>query len=194
MRKSLLIISIVALTLLASCQKRVVDTNQGEPTIQSTPVTETTNTADTVNPDAQTTAATLASIEAPKEITKEMPVEEVKKQEEIREQMMDAGMIMKPKWMYTDFAQDMVGKTEKTVLFFHALWNPASTTADSALYTGDLPENVTILRVNYDGAEDLKKKYEITDSNTFVQVDKSGKLLKKWTGGANFKDIISKIQ
>lgn len=197
MRKSPLVISMLVLTLLVSCQKKTVETNQEQTVVPSTPVTETTNTQASTNTSGtaeQLKAALASSIEAPKEITKEMPVEEVKKQEEIREQMIDAGMIMKPKWMYTDYAQDLIGKTEKTVLFFHALGNPASTLSDSLVYWGDIPENVTVLKVNYDGSEELKKKYEIADSNTFVQVDKSGKLLKKWSGGATFNEIVSNIQ
>ena len=72
----------------------------------------------------------------------------------------------------------------KVVLFFHASWCPTCITInkDIEAHLASLPKDVTILKVNYDEASDLKEAYGVTAQYTFVQVDNDAKLIKKWRG------------
>jgi thiol:disulfide interchange protein len=71
---------------------------------------------------------------------------------------------------------------EHTVLFFTASWCPECRAFDKALSSNQIPDNTQILKVDYDKATDLKKKYGVTLQSTFVSVNPEGKLLNKWVG------------
>ena len=64
---------------------------------------------------------------------------------------------------------------------------------DIKAHLKDIPKDVTILRVNYDDATDLKELYSVTGQYTFVQVDNSGKLIKKWRGGSTLKEVLAQL-
>ncbi len=82
-----------------------------------------------------------------------------------------------------------------TVLFFHADWCPACQGIDKALkkMPDQIPAGATIVKVNFDKQTDLRKKYDVTTQTTFVQIDKDGKLIKKWTA-ADIKKALSEIK
>lgn len=91
---------------------------------------------------------------------------------------------------YVDYTEENFTKaTEnngKTVLFFAALaWCPSCQAADKDIKANfsKIPQDVTILRVDYDTAKDLKQKYAITMQDTFVQVDAQGKEVTRWNSG-----------
>jgi thiol-disulfide isomerase/thioredoxin len=67
------------------------------------------------------------------------------------------------------------------VLFFHASWCPKCQDTDASAKAG-MPPGLTLVKVDYDGANELRQKYGVTLQHTFVQVDDSGKALKKWVG------------
>jgi thiol-disulfide isomerase/thioredoxin len=73
----------------------------------------------------------------------------------------------------------------KNVLFFHASWCPTCRAADANIKANllSIPSGLTIHQVDYDSSTELKKKYGVTYQHTFVQVDESGTLIKKWSGG-----------
>jgi thioredoxin 1 len=77
----------------------------------------------------------------------------------------------------------MVGKTEDTVIFFHATWCPSCRAADDAISSEVIPDRLTILKANFDNSTDLRKKYGVVAQHTFVQVDPNGNEVKKWLGG-----------
>lgn len=81
------------------------------------------------------------------------------------------------------------------VLFFYANWCPTcvATEKDIKANLTSIPKDLTILRVNFDEATDLKKLYGVVDRHTFVQVDNSGKKIKLWRGGNTLQDVISQI-
>ena len=68
------------------------------------------------------------------------------------------------------------------VLFFHANWCPTciKVNKDIEANLNKIPKDLTILKVNFDDATDLRETYGVTEQHTFVQVDNSGKLIKKW--------------
>lgn len=80
---------------------------------------------------------------------------------------------------------------KKRVLFFYANWCPTCIPADKAFQSSlnQIPENVTIIRVNYNDSDtdqeekELAKKYAVTYQHTFVQIDAQGNQIIKWNGG-----------
>jgi thiol-disulfide isomerase/thioredoxin len=114
------------------------------------------------------------------------------------EKMMDTDMkkedTMMKSGVYTSYSPELVGKTDKTVLFFHASWCPSCRAADSGINADKIPEGLSILKVDYDNSTDLKKKYEVLSQHTFVQVDKNGNMLGKWAGGTKVSDITENLK
>ncbi len=90
---------------------------------------------------------------------------------------------------------------KRRVLFFYASWCPTckSAEADFEKNSSKIPEDVVVIRVNYndpetDGEEkDLAKKYGITYQHTFVQIDTKGEEITKWNGGQT-DELIANIE
>ena len=86
----------------------------------------------------------------------------------------------------------------RRVLFFYASWCPTCrpTDADLKENADKIPEDLTVIRVNYSDPEtdqeekDLAKKYGITYQHTFVQIDSTGNEVTKWNGGQT-KELLS---
>lgn len=84
-----------------------------------------------------------------------------------------------------DFA-NAVENDGKAVLFFAALaWCPSCQAADKDITSNfnQIPKDVTILKVDYDTAKEMKNKYGITMQDTFVQVDENGEEITRWNSG-----------
>jgi thiol-disulfide isomerase/thioredoxin len=100
---------------------------------------------------------------------------------------------MEKKWSYTAYSPGLVWATTNTVLFFHAAWCPSCRAADSGISSGTIPDDLTILKADYDTESELKKKYEVVSQHTFVLVDSSGEMIRKWTWGTTIDSIIEKL-
>lgn len=82
---------------------------------------------------------------------------------------------------YVDYSEDALASAYGTkVLFFHASWCPQCRQLDADIKNGGIPDNTTILKVDYDSNQDLRKKYGVTIQTTFVVVDENGNLTKKY--------------
>lgn len=92
----------------------------------------------------------------------------------------------------SDYLSRYQGKTK--ILFFHASWCPTCKAAENDIKNklDQIPENVVIIKTDYDTQSDLKKKYGITYQHTFVVVDDQGNELEKWNGG-NLAEILERI-
>ncbi len=86
-------------------------------------------------------------------------------------------------------------KTGTVVLFFRAKWCPTCQQVDVDIRQklSQIPAGVTILDVDYDNSRDLQKKYGVTYQHTFVQVDASGTMIKKWSGSPTLADVVKQI-
>lgn len=87
---------------------------------------------------------------------------------------------------YQDYQKDPSRYAKgKTVLFFNASWCPSCKEADDQFKSEEkeIPKDVTVVSVDYDQNASLRQKYGVTIQDTFVQIDKDGKQLKKWAGG-----------
>lgn len=90
---------------------------------------------------------------------------------------------------YIDYTPDILERElregNKVVLYFTASWCPFCKAADQAFRNklSEIPVGVSVLRVNYDKSDDLKKTYGITYQHTFVQIDADRNFVTKWSGG-----------
>lgn len=85
---------------------------------------------------------------------------------------------------YADYqaAQAAGNMTGKNVLFFNATWCPDCRAIHQALTSNpqQIPDDVTIVSVDYDTNRDLRRKYGVTMQTTFVQVDAEGNKQGQW--------------
>lgn len=89
---------------------------------------------------------------------------------------------------YVKYSEASLAKAQekgRAVIYFWASWCPTCQALDKELKerSQELPSDVTILKTNYDTEKELKKKYQIIQQHTLVQVDKNGNEVKKWIGG-----------
>lgn len=120
------------------------------------------------------------------ESEKDLKVDSEMKKEEVK--MMDK------EWTYAVYDKSLLSNSKNNVLFFAATWCPSCKSADSNFSSEKIPENLNLLKVDYDTYTDLKKQYWITMQHTFVLIDMDWKMLKKWSGSTNSKDILSQIK
>ncbi|PID32284.1 hypothetical protein CR970_01245 [Candidatus Saccharibacteria bacterium] len=81
------------------------------------------------------------------------------------------------------------------VYYFHADWCPVCQKVDKAIVedgAAKLPDNVVLIKTDYDDNTDLRKKYGITYQYTFVQVDQDGNKVKQWTA-TSYDDVAKGI-
>lgn len=99
---------------------------------------------------------------------------------------------------YEEYAPEKLARAEdgKVVLFFRASWCPTCRILDSNIRSnlGEIPDNVTILDVNYDTEAELKQKYGVTYQHTLVQVDAEGNQIAKWTGSPTLAALLSNVR
>lgn len=113
--------------------------------------------------------------------------------------MMKKEDVMVKAGSYEAYAPEKVAlasASHDVVLFFRASWCPSCRAIDADIKAniGDIPANLSILDVNYDDATALKQKYGVTYQHTFVQVDASGTLIKKWSGSPTLSALVKEVQ
>jgi len=99
------------------------------------------------------------------------------------------------KWIYTEYSDSLLANAKwDIVLFFHATWCPPCKAADKNLSWSDIPEWLTILKLDYDANIDLRKKYWITTQHTFVQVNNKWGMIEKWIWSRDLESVLAKIK
>ncbi len=78
------------------------------------------------------------------------------------------------------------------VLFFHAPWCPSCRATEDSLRADGVPAGLTVVKVDFDTATDLRRQYGVTVQHTFVQVDPSGRRLAAFTGALTGAEIASR--
>lgn len=98
---------------------------------------------------------------------------------------------------YETYDASKISRAESgtVILFFHASWCPSCRALNSDIEKNisNIPEQVSILKTNYDTETELKKKYGITYQHTLVQVDQNGEMIKKWSGSPSLSSLLSQI-
>lgn len=83
---------------------------------------------------------------------------------------------------YVTYTDGIIAETGGTkLLFFHAPWCPQCRAIEADINSQGVPEGVTIIKVDYDTNQELRKKYGVTLQTTIVKVDNSGELIEKFT-------------
>ncbi len=90
---------------------------------------------------------------------------------------------------YTDYSEDKVDDYAATILFFHASWCVECRGFEMAINSKGVPDDVQILKIDYDSSQDLRQRYGVTIQSTFVRVDKNGDKQKSWTGYGKEKTV-----
>lgn len=80
--------------------------------------------------------------------------------------------------VYVDYQADIIAQTMgKKVLFFYAPWCSQCRSIEAGIKEQGVPAGLTIIKVDYDSNQDLRKKYGVTLQTTFVKVDDNGENL-----------------
>lgn len=97
---------------------------------------------------------------------------------------------------YTEGKVALASDTHDVVLFFRASWCPTCRSLDTDIKANlsKIPSSLAILDVDYDNSTLLKKKYGVTYQHTFVQVDKDGNMIKKWSGSPTLSALVSEVK
>lgn len=99
---------------------------------------------------------------------------------------------------YEAYSAEKISKatTGDVVLFFRASWCPTCRVADADIKANlkYIPSGLTILDVDYDTSSALKQKYGVTYQHTFVQVDREGNQIKKWSGSSTLAAIVAEVK
>ena len=83
--------------------------------------------------------------------------------------------------VYVDYSETALADAKGTkLLFFHAPWCPQCRELDASIRSSTLPNNLTILKVDYDTNQALRQKYGVTLQTTLVQVDDAGERMKSF--------------
>jgi len=98
--------------------------------------------------------------------------------------------------VYTSDKILLASANHDVVLFFKANWCPTCRAVDVDIRTNlsKIPSGLTILDVDYDNSTLLKQKYGVTYQHTFVQVDKDGNLIKKWSGSPTLTALVAEVK
>jgi thiol-disulfide isomerase/thioredoxin len=82
---------------------------------------------------------------------------------------------------YVDYSENAIADAEGTILlFFHAPWCPQCRQLDADIQKNGVPDGITIIKVDYDSNQDLRKKYGVTLQTTIVRVDENGEFISKY--------------
>lgn len=113
--------------------------------------------------------------------------------------MMEKSDTMMKAGSYEAYAPEKVmlaSATHDVVLFFRASWCPTCRAVDGDIKANlsKIPSDLAILDVNYDNSTSLKQKYGVTYQHTFVQVDRDGNLIKKWSGSPTLSALVAEVK
>ncbi len=81
----------------------------------------------------------------------------------------------------------------EVVLFFHAPWCPSCRATEESLDADGVPDGLTVVKVDFDTATDLRRRYGVTVQHTFVQIDGAQEELTTWTGSLSGADIAAQL-
>ena len=137
---------------------------------------------ETATPTASETVA-----ESPAEVMEESPSADA--MEKTPEVMVTGGQYVTE----TQYREDPAAFQEgNTVLFFYAPWCPDCQKTDKSIQQTGVSDDINIVKIDFDNANDLRKKYGVTQQHTFVLIGADGEEIKKWTGSFSAEDINAK--
>ena len=111
----------------------------------------------------------------------------------------DSQQLLADRISYLDYSnsnQALSQKNGKTIMFFAATaWCQTCSQLDKEIKErlGDIPTDVTILKVDYDNDRKMKAKYRVTTQHTIVVLNQDGREVKRWIGG-NFDLMLNELK
>lgn len=79
---------------------------------------------------------------------------------------------------YVDYREGIIAETSGTkALFFHAAWCPQCRALEESILSGEIPDDLTIIKADYDTEIGLRQQYGVTLQTTIVYVDDEGEAL-----------------
>lgn len=82
---------------------------------------------------------------------------------------------------YINYQTDSIAKTSGTkLLYFHAPWCPQCRQLEADIKASGVPSGVTIIKVDYDSSQALRRQYGVTLQTTLVKIDDAGQEIKKY--------------
>jgi thiol-disulfide isomerase/thioredoxin len=81
------------------------------------------------------------------------------------------------------------------VLFYNAYWCSTCKAARDGFESGlgEIPEDLTIVLVDFDENTEMRKKHDVIVQHTFIQIDSAGNELQRWYGSTTVAEIEAKI-
>lgn len=130
--------------------------------------------------------------------TTEMKVEETMMDEMVEEKSQDmTAQVVSQEVIvgqYLTYDESIANNNQAKVLFFHANWCPSCKNADKNFQADVNNIWVDVVKVDYDTYADLKSQYGVTSQHTFVLVDESGTMVKRWYGSKDYTEILEELQ
>jgi thiol-disulfide isomerase/thioredoxin len=83
----------------------------------------------------------------------------------------------------------------KVVLFYNAYWCSTCKAARDGFESGldEIPEDLTIVLVDFDENTEMRKKHDVIVQHTFIQIDSAGNELQRWYGSTLVSEISEKV-
>lgn len=76
---------------------------------------------------------------------------------------------------YATYSENSIANTAGTkILFFHAPWCPQCRQIEESINQSGIPTGVTVIKVDYDSNQALRKQYGVTLQTTFVKINDAG--------------------
>jgi len=100
---------------------------------------------------------------------------------------------------YVDFSETTLLRAQQKgtpILFFAATkWCTTCSAFEEEVLKrkGEIPPDVTILKVDYDNDAYMNESYQVTNQHTLVMLDQSGTELTRWVGG-DFDLMLQELQ
>lgn len=145
--------------------------------------------------ESATPTASETVAESPAEVMEDSPAE-VMEESPSAEAMEESPEVMAAGGQYvteTQYREDPAAFQEgNTVLFFYAPWCPDCQETDKSIQQTGVPDDINIVKIDFDNANDLRKEYGVTQQHTFVLIGADGEEIKKWTGTFSAEDINAK--
>ena len=152
----------------------------------------------------QTTTTPTTKL-VPKSISPKKPIrkpvtKEPTQPEALKQQNTDNNNQEKLNGEYIDYSETVLNQKlsegKKVVLFFHAAWCPTCKSADRNIRNAQnaIPQDVTLLKVNYDKEKVLKSKYGVAYQHTFVQIARDKSAITKFQGTRTVPAILANLR